>query len=314
MDITFWSLDFEEKTILPASSPNGGYISMNATIQFNGNGGFELIFNSNKIRKFAKAHPEGYFIVWGDFQGYATDHQFGGQSRIFGNHLNAILHKAVIPVYTATGEISSVLQGVLGKYAPWLTMVETSIADTSEYQSDTYLSGDVFVQNYLEAAGLGYVVYIQDRKLFLELIKPQTTELVLDENNLNVYEIQEDFSNKKVAYGGWYKETQSDDGTKLDTETWKYICTSEKDGVYKQDVVLNANSPAKAMQELKQHIIERNTICKTCKVEYIKNYHLGDVVTLQSDDYTSKKQITSVDLWYEGASYHTEPTLSEWEA
>lgn len=313
MDITFWNLDFTERAILPADSPDGGYTYMNAAMEFNGSGSFELVFHSEKIKSFAQNHPEGYFVSWGDFHGYATDYQFGEQDRIFGSHLNAILHKVVIPVYKATGEVRSVLGSIFEKYAPWLTMAETTIADTAEYQSDTYMNGDAFVQNYLSSAGLGYKIYIEDRRLFFALCKPKDTNLVLSENNLNVYEMQEDFSNKNAAYGGWYKETQDDNGTKLDTETWKYITTAEKDNIYKQDIVLSASSPAKAVEELKKRTSSQETICKTRNVEYIKDYNLGDVVSLQNGSTTLKKQITRVDLWYEGCSYHQEPTLTQWE-
>ena len=311
MDITFWNLDFSEKRILPANGSNDRYSCMNATIEFNGNGSFELIFNSKRIRDFVKGHPEGFFVVWGDFHGYATDYQSHSDYRIFGSHLNALIHKIVIPTQKTVIDIQTMLERLLPE---WLVLEkDDSITAKPEYQSDTYLNGDVFVQEYLSTVGFGYQIYIEKRTLKFRLLQPHNSALVLSENNLNIYDKQEDFSNKNVAYGGWYKQTENDDGSKLDTEQWKYISVADKDGIYIQDTVLRANAPAKAMQELKEHIFEHDIMCKTRKIEYGKDYSLGDVVTLQSDDYISKKQITSVDLWYEGASYHTEPTLSEWE-
>lgn len=311
MDITFWSLDFTDRIILPAHGPNGGYTSMNSTIEFNGNGRFELIFNSEKLKTFAKNHPEGYLVDWGDFQGFATDYQFGTDNMIFGSHLNSLLHKGVIGTRNTNGDVQTTLENLLPR---WITLEkDDSITDTSQYKTDTYLNGDTFVQEYLDTANLGYKIYIENRSLRFKLLKTNHTSLVLSKNNRNMYEMQEDFSNKNAAYGGWYKKSENDDGTKLDTEQWQYINFSQKGGIYGQDIVLGATSPAKAAQELKKHMVEHNTICKTCNIEYGRDYTLGDVVMLRDGGITHKKKITSVDLWYEGATYHTEPTLTDWE-
>lgn len=324
MDINLWSLDFSERVILPASSTSGGYSSMNATIDFCGNGSFEAKINSNKVEEFVQAHPEGYFICWGVFQGFATDYQFKPkEKRIFGSHLNSILHKIVVEPYITTDKsIASVLSETIGIKANWLTIdalgENLNKLNNSGYNSEKPMFGDKFIQEYLATLGLGYSIYISEGQLHLAILEPIEKTLTLSENNLNIYEMQVDFSNKDIAFGGWYKHTEDDEGNRIETDKqqWVYIPPSDdsKSGtIYGQDIVLNSTSPNKAQQELDTHKYNLDIACKTRNIEYDKHYTLGNVVKLRQGNVTQKKQITSVKLWYEGCSYHTEPTLTEWE-
>ena len=85
MDVTFETLDFSDKMILPASSKNNGYISMNADIEFCGEGSFELVFRDDEVEDFIRKYrDDGLLLTWGDFQGYFTDYQFkNGKKSIF---------------------------------------------------------------------------------------------------------------------------------------------------------------------------------------------------------------------------------------
>ena len=103
MDILFYTLDFSEQFILPPYSKTIGYISMNTAIELCGNGSFELVFFNEDLEEFAKAHPEGLYVIWGDFQGYMTDWQFKEkEKRLFGSHLNSVIHKEVFKPQTIT--------------------------------------------------------------------------------------------------------------------------------------------------------------------------------------------------------------------
>lgn len=318
MDIVFWTLDFSDKFILPATSKDIGYVSMNAKIEFCGSGSCQLVFSSAELEEFAKAHPEGFFLIWGDFQGYITDWQFTeGENRLFGSHLNSIIHKAVFPpqdIAENSDRINTVIEELIGDHIPWILFVqpEEKLSKVA-FVKDSYTSADSFIQEYLEKAGLGYRVYIEDKKLYFEILSPKTNSLMLSKNNLNVYEIQEDFSNKKTAYGGWYKKTEEDDGTKLEEEQWLYISTDKKKGIYTQDTVLTASSPQQAMNELLTCKDEYTITCKTRNIEYKADYELGDIVRLQQGRATMQKQISTVELWLEGSTYHEEPQLTDFK-
>ena len=40
---------------------------------------------------------------------------------------------------------------------------------------------------------------------------------------------------------------------------------------------------------------------------------MGDIIRYQSKDITIKKIVSSVELWYEGSSYHEEPQLTDYK-
>lgn len=319
MDILFYTLDFSEKFILPPHSKTIGYISMNTAIELCGNGSFELVFYSEDLEEFAKAHPEGLYVIWGDFQGYMTDWQFKEkEKRLFGSHLNSVIHKEVFKPQRITKDdtVDNVLNNLIGKNddnVNWINYDSYDGSEIIEYTTDKCMNADKFLQEYLPKGKMGYLIYAKDHKLYLKAIPPKENPLILSKNNLNVYEIQEDFSNKNIAYGGWYKKTEEDDGTTLETPTWEYIELSEKSGVYKQDVVLSASSPGAAKEEVNKYKKEHEFTCKTRNLKLGVDYNLGDVVRLQHKGTTVKKQVSSVSLWYEGATYHEEPTLVNWE-
>ena len=315
MDVLLWSLDFSDKVVLPPTSKSIGYVSMNAKIEFCGSGSCELVFCSSDVEEFARAHPEGFFIFWGKFQGYITDWQFKkGGNRLFGSHLNSIIYKAVIPPQDIKNVVVDEINSLIDTNIPWINVVEfTGTVKRIDFKKDGYTNADKFVQEYLKKVGLGYSVYIEDRKLYFKVLNSEENPLLLSPNNLNVYEIQEDFSNKKVAYRGWYKKTEEDDGTKLDEPVWKSVSTDIKSGIYGQDVVLSASSPKAAEDELAKYENEHTITCKTRNVSYMEDYELGDIVRLQKEKITTYKQISAVELWHEGNSYHEEPKLTDYK-
>ena len=316
MDIVFWTLDFSDKFVLPATSKTIGYVSMNAKIEFCGSGSCELEFYCKDLEDFTRAHPEGFFIVWGKFQGYITDWQFKEKKKsLYGSHLNSIIHKAVFPPQNITTRtVAYNVNKLVSANVPWLKVVSSK--DASEivpFCKEKYTNADSFVQEYLEKVGLGYNVYIEDKELCFEIVFPEKNSLMLSENNLNMYELQEDFSNKKKAFGGWYKKTQENDGTKLDEPEWEYITTEIKEGIYKQDIVLSASSPQEAEDELLTYKDEYTIDCKTRNVEFNVDYKIGDIIRLQRDEETITKQVSAVELWLEGSTYHEEPLLTDFK-
>lgn len=327
MDIKLYTLDFTDMFILPQSSGKGGsgYSSISAEIELNGSGSFQFVFRDDELEAFIKSHPEGAFLKWGKFEGYVTDYQFKHyQKTIYGSHLNALAHKYVIPVTNLPDEydgevnesIDEAMSWLINKYVPGITYVPSGLTDVVEFSTDTCKYADEFFKEYLSKAKLAYEIYIDQNLLKLKVISPEENPEVLSIGNKNVYEIQEDFSNKTIAFGGWYKnikEEIDDEGINQNVEEWLYISTSEKTGIYKQDVILEANSPSAAMDELKTYENQHSYVCKTRNIEYQTDYKLGDIIRFQTDGKTVKKQITSVDMWFEGATYHEEPTLSEWE-
>lgn len=318
MDAILYTLDFSDKFILPATSKEVGYVSMNAKIEFCDSGSCEMVFCCKQLENFMRAHPEGLFIIWGNFQGYITDWQFKKDGkRLFGSHLNSIIHKAVFPPQNLSKDdrVEVVMEKLVGEHIPWLNFVKTKETyGAVEFSNDVYTYADNFVKEYFTVAKLGYKIYIQNKKLYFEILKPTSNSLMLSENNLNIYEIQEDFSNKSTAFGGWYKKREEDDGTKLEDEQWLYIESAEsREGIYKQDAILSASSPQKAKEELEALVDEYAVALKSRNIRYGDDYCIGDIVRLQQEKSTIRKQITAIELWLEGSTYHEEPQLADYK-
>lgn len=314
MDIIFKTLDFTDKKILPPSSKEIGYTSMNCTMEHCDTGSFELAFRDEELEKFVKAYPEGLLVKWGHFEGYLTDFHFEEtQKSLYGSHINALTHKFVVPPQNiTTAKVEATVKSLINTYAPWLVFDDTGYTDVVEFSTDTYMHGDKFLKDYLSKLKWGYRIYTKGAELHFKLVKPEVNPLMFSIGNKNIYEITEDFSNKNVAYGGWYKKTEEDDGTKLDTEEWIYITTATKTGIFKNDTVLSANSPQAAKDELTAKKLEHTYLAKTRNVDYNTDYTLGDIIRLKTEE-TTKKQVTSIDLWFESDTYHEEPVLAEWE-
>ncbi len=314
MDIIFKTLDFSDKYLLPPSSEKIGYTSMNATIEHCGMGSFEMQFHDDELADFVSEHPEGLFVKWGLFEGFLSDFRFEEkQKSLYGSHLNSLTNRIVFPIQNITDEtVEKTVKNLMSKHAPWIVFDNTGYSESVGFSTEKYMSGDEFLKEYLGKLKWGYKIYLKDTEIHFKLIRPELNPLMFSVGNKNIYEITEDFNNKNAAYGGWYKKTKEDDGTKLEEEEWLYISTEEKAGIFKKDVVLSANSPQAALDELGAKVNKHTHLAKTRNVEFNVDYHLGDIIRLKTNQ-TTKKQVQSIDLWAENDTYHEEPVLAEWE-
>ena len=315
MDIIFYDFEFNKIFILPPSSKNIGYTSMNATKEFNGDGKFELVFCDMELVKTIKEHPEGVFIVWDDFYGFVTDWQFGKEFRIFGISLNGILHKGVIPpTPLITKNCATIASDTITTYlGELIKRISLSVSKHNEVSFETteYKYGNEYVQSILDLDASGYEIIIDfDKKLLqLNILPSEENPIMLSLGNLNIYDLQEDFNNKTKAYGGYYQK-EAEEGE--EEGQWLYITLDDtKTGFYKQDVILKAKTEKEARNELKGYIAEHKLTGKTKNIKYGVDYKLGDKVRVMQDGYTAWKRVTAISKWYEGSTFNEEPTLSE---
>ena len=90
-----------------------------------------------------------------------------------------------------------------------------------------------------------------------------------------------------------------------------YLTSADKAGIFKQDVVLSAESPTAAADELAGYVAEHTFDCKTRNLDFGTDYGLGDVLRFQTGSSMAHKQVSGVSLWLEGSTYHEEPTINE---
>ena len=308
MDIYFYNLDFELVHILPSSSKDRGYISANAQIDFCDEGKFEVLYYDEELRKLLKLHPEGLLIKWGKFQGFLSDWQNREkESRIFGMHLNGILHKIAIPILEEeSANAVAIAKKIIDLYdwVEWIG-VDKNLFKEITFSTDKYSPGDEVIKKLCSAADCGYKVFMKNKKLYFELIPKRDNPLILSEGNLNAYEFQEDFDLKTAASGGWYKLEQPEtDGNKQDP-VWTF--TGTENGVKGQIVILSSTTEAAANDELAALKISHSMQCKTRNVELDKDYMLGDILRISYENTVQRNLVKNIKLWYEKCSYHEEP-------
>ena len=174
MDIRLYTLDFSDMRILPASSKENGYISMNTEREFRGSGSFELVFRDEEVEEFIREHPEGLLVVWGSFQGYLTDYQFKEKEKwAFGSHLNSLLHKFVIPDQNIVDlDLQEVVRILIESKTPFIYVDSTEGFGKISFTTDTsYQYLDSFLISLTEKAKIGYHLFIKDRQIYFELLQ-----------------------------------------------------------------------------------------------------------------------------------------------
>lgn len=319
MDIYFYDFELNCIYVLPASSKAKGYISANAQQDFNGDGSFEIVFYDKELRNIIKNYPDGLIIKWGIFEGLITDRQFKGtQWRIFGIHLNGILHKSVIPGADEelTGNLKTLVRNKINTYFSWLiwTEPEENFPDVTFLRKD-YVYGNNYIQDLISRGQAGYRIYIKDKKLCFQLLKSNDNPLMLSTANLNAYDFQEDYNGKNIAYGGWYKQEQpaDTDGNNVDP-VWTYISAdSTKTGLFMQDVILNATTEAEAAEELREYKAEHTLACTTRNISYGTDYRLGDKVRVFNGGICVQKTVMSIKIWHEENTFNEQPILGDYK-
>lgn len=306
-DIYFYDFDLTPLYIL---SPETGYMFVNAKQELRGSGSCQLTFKDKELEKLVRAAPEGIIVRWRGFWGVVSDYNFTDlKDTLYGEHLNVVLYKAVIPKQTFDGNLEILIKSLISEFYPWLSFAaEQGVTYPSvTYEMTSYQNGDSIIKELCKRANVGYEVFIEGRAFKFRLITPGKNPLMLSENNLNAYEFTEDFDGKTVAFGGWYEEEQAEG-----EPVWKYIKTADKTGIHKQDIVLKAKNKADAESELEGSIGTRKLSCKTKNISYGIDYKLGDIVRIQSDA-TVTRTVTAIERYLENGAYRENPAFEELE-
>lgn len=317
-DIYFYDFDFNLLHILPQNAQTCGYSSINATINLNNSGALEIVFCDEDLIRIVEANANNIIVIWRDFQGFLTSYKFTEkESRLFGMHLNGLLHRAVIqPLSEKTDTAENVARTAVSGI-DWLTLGQLNgQTNPVTYETSNYLTADAFIQNLLALDSAGYRIRadISNKKFLFEVISHTEKRLIISENNLNAYDFEVVYNNKELAFGGWYKEKQPDDADGNSVEPiWKYVTIDDsKSGIYKIDKVLSAETKTEALNELAKLKSKYEISTKTRNIEHNTDYSLGDVVRVQKDNITSKRLISGINMWKE-TSYGEEPILNEFE-
>ncbi len=312
-DIFFYDLELNRLHTLPPSGSKSGYIMVNTRQEFRGDGSAQINFWSDDLCNIIRAHPEGVIFRIGKFEGAIADYNFRKDEKtLYGTHLNSLLRKVVVPTQTITDkDPETELYRIIAEKIPWLnTAAAKGGFDKLTYTSDTYMRGNDFFADVAANAKIGYRVYADfvQKKYFFELLASRDNSLMMSESNLNIYEIEEDYSGTSSAFGGWYQKEQNDGDP-----VWTYIKSGEKQGIYVTDTVLSATTEDEAKKELAGYTAEKTISTKTRNITYGKDYKLGDKLRLQQNGSCTTKLVNAIEMWWESAHYSEEPELTDTE-
>lgn len=313
-DIIFYDMALNFLYILPPYSKenSNGYISMNVKKEYNGNGSLELLYFDNELEKIIENNEANIIISWNGFQGFVTGFQnTETEYKLYGMHLNGLLHRAVIPsLPETTASVEDMARNAIEKNIDWLTLAEkTGLGQSTTYETTAYTHADEYIQKLLDTANGGYeiVADVVEKIFIFKLLKPTPTSVMLSENNLNAYNFEMTYNNKTVACGGWYLQKQEDGEGE-----WIYLSLDNtKSGIDRVDTVLTATTRAEAQAELKEYKTEHSIKADTKDIFYGVDYTLGSIIRLQTKDVTRKKLVKAVSMWQEN-SYGEEPELTEY--
>lgn len=316
MDIRFYDFKFNLLYILPPNSGKNGYVSCNATHEFNGLGKFEIVFVDEELEEIIKKHKDDLMIVWDSFQGFLTGYQFDDvENTLFGQHLNGLIVRRVIQVNNEilSGDVESVARDLITKYYDFLTLgTITGFSNIVQFAPESYKTGDKIIPALLEKDSAGFLIAadITNKKYVFTILKSSNNDLILSENNLNVYEFSESYDNKTLVTAGWYKQKAENSEGEI-TETWAcYNADESKGGIYKKEISLSADSFEKAKTEFAENVPFNEFQYKTKNISFGVDYKLGDVLRCQVGNVTIRKRVTSVNKWFEKEKGE-QPVLSE---
>ncbi|MBQ7794727.1 MAG: hypothetical protein IJ366_09470 [Clostridia bacterium] len=304
-DIRFYDLDFNLLYILPQYAEDFGYQSINTQQDFNDNGSVEIVFRDEELKGIAEQYRDNILVTWNGFQGFLTSYKWtDSECRLFGMHLNGLLHRIVIGITSETTDTAENIARAVFENIDWLTLGEMA-GDTKEvtYSTDKPKTADTFIQELFKAGDCGYCVTanLLEKKYVLDIINTRTNPLMLSVSNLNAYGVEVTYNGKAIAHGGWYKKD----------DAWLYVSKdTTRTGIHNVDTVLSAGTNAEALNELKACKEEYEVIANVRNIEYGADYAIGDIVRVQTDGITQRQLVSGVSRWQE-KGYGEKPILTD---
>lgn len=295
--------------------------SSNWLIYYNDIGKFELHFNAKNTELVDLILNHDYLIaVQGDMQSIITSKSFVQEGVIYGKTLNYLLYQRVTPQFKdLKSDVETMArQFVTDSCGDFITLGPVvGFTDQFSFWRNTYHPTSDVVRDCLKNDNAGYIVKFDpnNKQWIFQVLKGQQNPLVLSYGNRNVISIEYTEDGQNYYTGGWYQEAQEPDESGNTPEPiWKYITKdSSITGINKRDTVLSSDNETEATQELNKKEWEKKSKIKTQKIEWKKDYELGDVVRVQNQignwNHTENQRIIGIQLWFEDNDVGEQPIL-----
>lgn len=312
-DIKFYDFDFNLLYVLPPSSENGGYISINVTAEYNGNGSLEIEFYNDELKSIIEQNRDNVFVVWKEFQGFITSYMWLEKKyRVFGMSLNGLLHRGTfynVKQAWADRNVENFALAMLSLSVTWMKRITTgNFTKIVSYSRDKMDYLDIVVQEVLDLDNAGYKVYADftNKQFVFKCIKYNENGLIISSSNLNGQGFKTTYDNKELAFSGYFL-------SETDGKPYYVMLDRSKEGTVKNIAIpLEATTESTARLELRRKKAEHTLEAELCNLKYGQDYFLGDKIKIQEDHTTVIKVVTGVIMSQE-KTYREEPKFSDVE-
>lgn len=328
--------DFEFKKL----AVRGRCISCNRTVKFRGWGSFELHLPLSDSEIIAILEANKYLLcVQGEHCAVVTAWRLDRDIAIFGKSAEWLMTKFVIPPsytfdYQNLLKESAVHKAVL-KYLPAtldgdLKFQSGKLFEYSTYQADEprllydfvaeTMAKLTFFDSYptevTETGGFRLRADLKAKSFVFESLRGAKKRLLLSQSNRTAHDLVYTCEAEKLATGGvWYlKRTSDSEGNT--NESWAQTAAGSEKGLRAWSAILTGGMTEEEAKEKCELLADSESIeCETRRLEYGKDYALGDQIRLQYEagDFkkTIERYVSAVEIYYDTDGCGVRPCLEE---
>lgn len=311
-DVFFYDFDFGIKGIFPK------HISLNITKKYAGYGTFEVHFSRKETALIDILSSEEYLLIDCEHgQAVVTGWRIDEDIAVFGKTPEWLMTKRVVSEFEKLSENSekiaySAVTDGMGDFVE--IGDERGIGETRDYEISAPRTVYDAVCEALEGDGLGFRLYADfDEKVFrFEIYKGEETDVIFSETLKNAYQMNYTKEMEKWATGGvWFEKTETDG-----TRNWVKTDDGEMSGARRWNAILKGiKTDCEAESEAKKLTPSEQIECKTRRLEFGKDYNLGDVVRLQFEceglRKALKRRVCAVEMYSDGGELGFTPILED---
>ena len=311
-DVFFYDFDFGIKGVFPK------HISLNITKKYAGYGTFEVHFSRKETSLIDILSSEEYLLVDCEHgQAVVTGWRIDEDIAVFGKTPEWLMTKRVISDFSRLSEKSekiaySAVTDGMGDFVE--NSAEKGIGETRDYEISAPKTVYDVVCEALEGEKTGFRLYADfDEKAFrFEVYKGDETDVIFSETLKNAQRMNYTKEMENRATGGvWFEKTETDG-----TRKWVKTDDGENSGARRWNAILKGiKTDCEAESEVKKLAPSEQIECKVRRLEFEKDYRLGDVVTLQFEyeglRKVLKRRICAVEISSDGGELGFIPILED---
>jgi hypothetical protein len=310
MDVRFY--DYEHNLIAIVAHKQ----SVNWQLYYNDIGTFELHMAMSEAQAEKILNNDYLVAVQGDLAAVIVEKQVSGNDlAIFGRTCNWLLTKRVVTPFESSSDVIEMVKSLTPEYMDFEN--DTVTESESTFSVTSMQSVSDFVIEYFNEHSFGHEVLFSlgddgAAKWIFRAYEGEERDIIMSESARTASEMTYTDSLLEYASEGVYSETKedSDGNTTIEYVTVK---KDDKEGIYKTEISLDAQTKEAAESELEEKKWIRSSEGTMRRYRFGEDYYLGDIVSLQFERGKFRRsnlcRVEGVHIWEEAQSSGEEPIL-----